>query len=200
MNPYPDVLVASDYVVCATLRKIADVFNVDLLWNRVRGGQEGVVLMEALKRYPRTLGDRQRQETRYSHVVVRVPERDYVRDDRLEDGFGRRALLQELRRRHEQEMGDYLAERSMVRYRLEPDPMLRPGEVQFLFGRAIYLPSEGEKPAFWIQATTEKENDWRDVAPIYPGQRLTLLNGEAKLPLILVQRMLLSTVKVSPSS
>lgn len=180
MNSYPDVLVASDYVVCATLRKIADVFNVDLLWNRVRGGQEGVVLMEALKRYPRTFGDRQRQETRYSHVVVRIPERDYVRDDRLEDGFSRRALLQELRRRHEQEMGDYLAERSMVRYRLEPDPMLRPGEVQFLFGRAIYLPSEGEKPAFWIQATTEKENDWRDVAPIYPGQRLTLLNGDRR--------------------
>jgi hypothetical protein len=125
MTPYPDVLVASDYVVCATLRKIADVFNVDLLWNRVRGGQEGVVLMEALKRYPRTLGDRQRQETRYSHVIVRIPERDYVRDDRLEDGFSRRALLQELRRRHEQEMGDYLAERSMIRYRLEPDPILR---------------------------------------------------------------------------
>lgn len=180
MNPYPDVLVASDYVVCATLRTIADVFNVDLLWNRARGGQDGVVLMEALKRYPRTLGDRQRQETRYSHVIVRIPERDYVRDDRLEDGFSRRALLQELRRRHEQEMGDFLAERNMIRYRLEPDPILRTGEVQFLFGRAIYLPSEGEKPALWIQAATEKESDWRDVAPIYPGQRLTLLNGDRR--------------------
>ncbi|MBK8534131.1 MAG: hypothetical protein IPL59_02860 [Candidatus Competibacteraceae bacterium] len=180
MTPYPDVLVASDYVVCATLRKIADMFNVDLLWNRVRGGQEGVMLLEALKRYPRTLGDRQRQETRYSHVIVRIPERDYVRDDRLEDGFSRRALLQELRRRHEQEMGDFLAERSMIRYRLESDPILRPGEVQFLFGRAIYLPSESETPAFWIQATAEKASDWRDVAPIYSGQRLTLLNGDRR--------------------
>ena len=180
MTPYPDVLVASDYVICATLRAIADVFNVDLLWNRVRSGQEGAVLMEALKRYPRTPGDRQRQETRYSHVIVRIPEQDYVRDDRLEDGFSRRALLQELRRRHEQEMGIYLAERSMIRYRLEPDPILRTGEVQFVFGRAIYLPSEGEKPTFSIQAATEKEMNWRNVAPIYLGQRLTLLNGDRR--------------------
>ena len=180
MTTQPDVLVASDYVVCATLRKIPDVFNVELLWERVRGGQEGLFLMEALKRHPRAPRGRQRKETRYSHIVVRIPERDYVRDERLEDGFGRQALLRELRRLHEQELARYLAEHTTIRYQLEADPVLRAGEVQFLFGRAIYLPDEGEAPIFRIQAAAEGAGDWRDVGPIYPGQRLTLLNGDRR--------------------
>ncbi len=180
MTTHPDALVASDYVVCATLRKIPDVFNVEMLWERVRGGQEGLFLMEALKRHPRAPRGRQRKETRYSHIIIRIPERDYVRDERLEDGFGRQALLRELRRLHEQELGRYLAEHATIRYRVEPDPTLREGEVQFLFGRAIYLPDENETPVFRIQAAAEGASDWRDVGPIYPGQRLTLLNGDRR--------------------
>ena len=42
MPTQPDALLASDYVICATLRKIPDVFNIELLWERVRGGQEGL--------------------------------------------------------------------------------------------------------------------------------------------------------------
>jgi hypothetical protein len=180
MTTHPDALVASDYVVCATLRKIPDVFNVELLWERVRGGQEGLFLMEALKRHPRAPRGRQRKETRYSHVIVRIPERDYVRDERLEDGLGRRTLLRELRRLHEQELARYLAEHATIRYRVEADPTLRPGEVQFLFGRAVYLPDEGEIPVFRIQAAAESASEWRDVGLIYPGQRLTLLNGDRR--------------------
>ena len=180
MITQPDALLASDYVICATLRKIPDVFNVELLWERVRGGQEGLFLMEALKRYPRAPHGRQRKETRYSHIIVRVPERDYVRDERLEDGLGRKTLLRELRRLHEQELGRYLAEHATIRYQLEADPTLRTGEVQFLFGRAIYLPDENEIPIFRIQAAAEAGGDWRDVGPIYPGQRLTLLNGDRR--------------------
>jgi hypothetical protein len=180
MTTQADVLVASDYVICATLRKIPDVFNVELLWERVRGGQEGLFLMEALKRHPRASRGRQRKETRYSHIIIRIPERDYVRDERLEDGAGRQALLRELHRLHEQELARYLAEHATIRYRLEPDPALRAGEVQFLFGRAIYLPDAGETPVFWIQAAAEGADEWREVGPIYPGQRLTLLNGDRR--------------------
>ncbi len=180
MPTQPDTLVASDYVVCATLRKIPDVFNVELLWERVRGGQEGLFLMEALKRHPRAPRGRQRKETRYSHIVVRIPERDYVRDERLEDGFGRRTLLRELHRLHEQELARYLAEHATIRYQLESDPTLRAGEVQFLFGRAIYLPDGNETPVFQIQAAPDGAGDWREVGPIYPGQRLTLLNGDRR--------------------
>ena len=180
MPTQPEALLASDYVICATLRKIPDVFNVELLWERVRGGQEGLFLMEALKRHPRAPQGRQRKETRYSHIIVRVPERDYVRDERLEDGLGRKTLLRELRRLHEQELGRYLAEHATIRYQLESDPTLRAGEVQFLFGRAIYLPDENEIPVFQIQAAAEAGGDWRDVGPIYPGQRLTLLNGDRR--------------------
>jgi hypothetical protein len=180
MPTQPDTLIASDYVVCATLRKIPDVFNVELLWERVRGGQEGLFLMEALKRHPRAPRGRQRKETRYSHIIVRIPERDYVRDERLEDGCSRRTLLRELHRLHEQELARYLAEHATIRYRVEADTALRAGEVQFLFGRAIYLPDENETPIFRIQAATEGVGEWRDVGPVYPGQRLTLLNGDRR--------------------
>jgi hypothetical protein len=181
MMNHPDALIASDYVICATLRKVPDVFNVELLWEqRIRGGQEGMFLLEALKRYPRTPRRRQDQEIRYSHVIVRIPERDYVRDDRLEEGFSRRALLRELRRLHQQEWGSFLAEPATIRYRVEPDATLRPGEVRFLFGRAIYLPADEEAPIFQIQATLEGQNDWWEVGLIYPGQRLTLLNGDRR--------------------
>ena len=177
----PDALVASDYVICATLRKIPNVFNVELLWERVvRSGQEGLFLMEALKRHPRAPQGRQRKETRYSHIIVRIPERDYVRDERLEDGVERQTLQRELHRLHTQELTRYLAEHTTIRYQVEADPMLRAGEVQFLFGRAIYLPDAGERPLFRIQVVAEKSGDWREAGLIYTGQRLTLLNGDRR--------------------
>ncbi|HRX71592.1 MAG: hypothetical protein KDJ22_02935 [Candidatus Competibacteraceae bacterium] len=180
MATHLDALVASDYVICATLRKVPDVFNAELLWERVRGGQEGVCLMEALKRHPRTPRARQRKETRYSQIVIRIPERDYIRDDRLEDSFGRRTLLRELQRLHEQELGRYLAEETAIRYRVEPDTSLRSGEVQFLFGRAIHIPVYGESPLFRIDTATDRQSEWRQLGLIYPGQRLTLLNGDRR--------------------
>lgn len=180
MTTHTEALIASDYVVCATLRKVADVFNADLLWERGRSNQDGMALMEALKRHPRTVRARQRKETRYSHIIVRIPERDYVRDDRLEDGFGRRALVQELEHRHEQELGRYLADDAAIRYRLEPDPILRSGETQFLFGRAIHVPAASDLPLFRIQIAADGSSDWREVGLIYPGQRLTLINGDRR--------------------
>ena len=181
MTTHPDALVASDYVVCAALRKIPDVFNVELLWERVRGGgQEGVFLLEALKRHPRAPRARQHREMYYSQVIVRIPERDYIRDDRLEDGCGRRTLVRELQRLHDQELGRFLAENAVIRYRVEPDSALRPGEAQFLFGRAIYVPAGGETTLFRIEAAAEGHSEWRDLGPIYPGQRLTLLNSDRR--------------------
>ena len=181
MIPTPtDALVVSDYVVCATLRKVPDVFNVELLWERVRGGQEGVFLLEALKRHLRAPYGHHHKETCYSHVVARLPERDYLRDDRLDEGARRNVLLRELHRLHQRDLGRQLGENATVRYRLEGDPVLRTGEVQFLFGRAIYLPAEDEVPAFHIQATGEGQSDWRQLGVIYAGQRLTLLSGDRR--------------------
>ena len=175
-----DALVVSDYVICATLRKVPDVFNVELLWERVRGGQEGVFLLEALKRHLRAPYGHHHKETCYSHVIARLPERDYLRDDRLDEGARRHVLLQELHRLHQRDLGRHLGENAIVRYRLEGDPVLRTGEVQFLFGRAIYLPAEDETPVFHIQATGDGQSDWRDLGAIYPGQRLTLLSGDRR--------------------
>jgi len=186
MTTHLDALVASDYVVCATLRKVPDVFNAELLWERVRSGQEGVCLTEALKRHPRTPRTRQRKETRYSQVIIRIPERDYVRDDRLEDRFRQRALLRELQCLHEHELSRYLAEHATIRYRVEPDMGLRPGEAQFLFGRAISIPADDDQPLFRIQAATDGQSEWREQGLIYPGQRLTLLNGDRRASSIAV--------------
>ncbi|PIE83291.1 MAG: hypothetical protein CSA09_02125 [Candidatus Contendobacter odensis] len=180
MTTHSDALVASDYIVCATLRKVADVFNVELLWERIRSGQDGVFLAEALKRRPRTARTRQRKETYYSHVIVRIPERDYLRDDRLEDGFARNALQEDLVLLHEQHLAQYLDDDMEVRYQVEPDTGLRVGEVRFLFGRGIYIPACDESPAFRIQVAGKDKDSWRTVGIIYPGQRLTLLNGNRR--------------------
>ncbi|MBE2295680.1 MAG: hypothetical protein IAF00_12050, partial [Phycisphaerales bacterium] len=170
MSTQANALIASDFVVCVTLRVVPDVFNAEWLWDRVRSGQEGVLLLEALKRYPRrvmrSLG--QRQKTYCSHVHVYIPERDYVRDERLEEGFGCHSLLQELQRLHERDLGAHLAENETVRYRLEPDPTLRSGEVRALFGRAIYLPADDEAPAFRIEVADDEQSGWQEVGLIYP--------------------------------
>lgn len=180
MATHPDTLLASDYVICATLRKIPDVFNVDLLWERARGAADGVCLLEALQRYPRSVRSRNSRETYHSHVIVRIPERDYVRDQRLEDGQGRRHLLRNLQHLHQQTLGDVLPEDGGLRYRLEPDSTLRPGEAQFLFGRAIHVPSDEENALFRIEAAAEGREEWRDLGPIYPQQRLTLLGSDRR--------------------
>ncbi|MBK8508802.1 MAG: hypothetical protein IPL51_09170 [Candidatus Competibacteraceae bacterium] len=180
MTTHSDTLLVSDYVICATLRKVSDVFNAALLWERLRGGQEGVFLLEALRRYPRLPVGRQHQESCYSHVVIRVPEKEFLRDDRLDDGGARETLLQDLRRLHERQLSHALAENATVRYRVQGDPLLRPGEVQFLFGRAIYVPSAVDSPLFRVQAAGEGQDDWRELGPIYAGQRLTLLNADRR--------------------
>ena len=142
MTTHPNALIASDYVICVNLRAVPDIFNAEWLWDRVRIGQEGVLLLEALKRHPRRIARSagQRQEIYYSHVVIRISERDSIRDERLEDGFGRHLLLRELRRLHERDLGEHLAENATIRYRLQPDPVLRPGQVHALFRRAIHPP------------------------------------------------------------
>ncbi|HAS50934.1 MAG TPA: hypothetical protein DCS21_04040, partial [Gammaproteobacteria bacterium] len=70
-KPKSSTLVSSDYVICAALRRVPDVFNINLLFERNRGPQEGVFLLEALRRYPRIIGQYPRRETRYSHIIVR---------------------------------------------------------------------------------------------------------------------------------
>lgn len=166
MSTHADTLLVSDYVICATLRKVPNVFNVELLWERVRGGQEGVFLLEALKRYPRAPHGRQRKQSCYSHVVVRIPERDFVSDDRLDESVGRETLLRELHRLHEQELGGHLAEEAAIRYRVEADTVLRPGSaISVWTGRLSSR--QRETPLFHIQAASEGGNDWRALGPIY---------------------------------
>ncbi len=178
MATRPDTLITSDYVICATLRKIPDVFNIELLWERARGTADGVCLSEALQRYPRSPRSRSTRETYYNQVLVRIPERDYMRDLRLEDGQGRHHLITAFQQLHQEIFGT--TEEGEPRYRVEPDSNLRAGEAQFLFGRAIHVPSAEEMALFRIEAAAEGRNEWRDLGPIYPQQRLTLLGSDRR--------------------
>jgi hypothetical protein len=133
-----------------------------------------VFLLEALRRYPRIISRHPRRETRYSHIIVRIPECDYFWDDRVDSGSRQRELIRELQRRHH---ARYPVEDMAIRYRVEPDNELHPGEVRFLFGPAIYIPSEREAPLFHIQAAIDEQDEWCDLGAIYAGQRWTLLNS-----------------------
>ena len=182
MTTHPNALIASDYVICVNLRAVPDIFNAEWLWDRVRIGQEGVLLLEALKRHPRRIARSagQRQETYYSHVVIRISERDSIRDERLEDGFGCRLLLRELRRLHERDLGEHLAENATISLSPGAGPGVASGRGAGTVGRAIHLPADDEAPAFRIEVTADGQSDWREVGSIYPGQRLTLLNGDRR--------------------
>jgi hypothetical protein len=162
--------------MCATLHDVPDVFNVEELWHRARRSRQGEFLMEALTRHPRTRPGRHRKETCFHHVIVRIPRNDYVRDLRLNAGSDRQALANDLVEAHIRKLGAYVPDGEAVRYRIEADPALPEGQVRFLFGPAVYLPGDGERPAYRLGRSIAEE--FRELGIVYPGQRLTLLNGD----------------------
>ena len=104
--------------------------------------------MESLIGHPRTRRGRNRTETYFHHVRVRIPRNDYVHDQRLNAGADGQALIKDLIEVHIKKLGKYVPEGQAVRYRLEPDPNLAEKQVRFLFGPAIYLPSAQESPIY----------------------------------------------------
>lgn len=166
----------TDYVVGATLHDVADVFNVENLWERAkRRGRQDEFLMEALTAHPRTRPSRHRPETCFYHVIVRISTVDYDHDEWVDDGFNRAALIRDLVVVHTQKLGQYVPAGETVRYGVEADPALPKGQVRFLFGRAVYLPGDGERPIYRLYRSGEKRTE---LGVVYPGQRLTLLNGD----------------------
>lgn len=166
----------TNYVMCATLHDVPDVFNVENLWERARRGQQGEFLMDALIQHPRTRRSRNRAETYFHQVIVRIPKADYDHDERAEDGFNREELIQDLIKVHTKKLGRYVPEGQAVRYRVEMDPALPSKQVRFLFGRAIYLPDPRERPIYRLSHQNGVEI--RELGVVYPGQRLTLLNDD----------------------
>ena len=168
----------TSYVVCATLYDVADVFNVEELWQRARRRQQGEFLMESLIGHPRTRRGRNRTETYFHHVLVRIPKSDYVHDQRLNAGADGQALVNDLVEVHIKKLGKYVPEGQAVRYRVEADPTLADGQVHFLFGPAIYLPGPQESPIYRLYRQTGEEK--RELGVVYPRQRLVLLNGDPR--------------------
>ncbi len=164
------------YVFCATLHDVKDVFNVENLWARARRGQKGQFLLEALEQHPRTQANRHQGKTYFSHVIVQVPKEKYLGDDDLNAGAGVHRLMADLCQCHQEKLGAYVANGEAIRYRVEPNPALAADEVRFRFGPAISLPAADEAPIYRIYQQTDSAN--QELGVIYPGQRLTLLNGD----------------------
>jgi hypothetical protein len=182
MTTHPDTLIVSDYVICATLRKVPDVFNVELAVGADAGRPGGGFSAgSAQAPPPRVPQGRQRKETCYSHVVVRIPERDYVGMTGWTMALGRETLLRELHRLHERESGPPSG-------RERHDSLSLGSRSGVAAGRGAISVRAGdlsagrrsEVPLFRIQATAEGQADWREWGSIYPGQRLTLLNGDRR--------------------
>lgn len=168
---------SASYVFCATLHDVRDVFNVENLWARARRNrQKGQFLLEALQQHPRTQRNRHQGESYFSHIIVQVPNSDYLHDDDLHAGSGAQMLLADLRDYHQQKLKDYVAPGEDIRYRIEPNPALPAGEVRFRLGPAIYLPPADQPPLYRLYQQTDIAN--QELGLIYPGQRLTLLNGD----------------------
>lgn len=167
----------TSYVFCASLHHVQDVFNVENLWTRAkRKHPDGQFLQEALEQNPRTQRNRHQSQTYFSHIIVQIPNADYLHDEDLHAGAGTQMLLADLREYHQQKLKQYVAPGEEIRYRIEPHPALLAGDVRFRFGPAIYLPPAGETPVDRIYRQTDANN--QELGVIYPDQRLTLLNGD----------------------
>jgi len=167
----------SAYVFCATLHDVQDVFNIENLWTRARRQRpRGQFLRDALADHLRTPKSRHGPETYFSHIIVQIPNDDYVLDDDQHAGHQTQMLLADLQECHQTQLSAYVAPGEDIRYRIEPHPTLPAGEVRFLFGPAIYVPSAGETPTYRIFRQTADAN--QQLGVFYPGQRLALLNGD----------------------
>ncbi len=166
-----------DFIVCATLERVKDVFDFIQLWGPPLSGQQGRCLRDVLTSYPRTLGDRRHpQETYFSHIIIRIPQLAYDDDELFYGGSRRAHLIADLTDKYQSELTSYLPENATIRYYVEADPDLPADRVQFLFGWGIYLPDDQEVPMCRVHWT--EGGVTREIGAIYSAQLHTLLNGQ----------------------
>ena len=165
------------YVQHATLGQVGDVFNADALWHPpgLALFARRPLLRDLLERAPRE--HRGRAATRcFSHITLLLPQDDVDDDRHLTRGARARELADALAALHRKDFGDLLGE-DEVRYRVQGNATLAAGEVQVMFGHAVYLPAVGETAACTVSVSRDGAA-WTPVCAVYGGQRLALLGGD----------------------
>lgn len=166
------------YVQHAVLGRIPDVFNAEAIWQApgLALFSRRPLLRDLLERSPRE--HRGRAATRcFSHVTLMLPQEDVDDDYHLTRGARARDLAQTLTALHQKDFGDLLGA-DQVRYDVVGTEALAPGQIEVKFGHAVYLPAADEKILYNISVSRDSAI-WHPVCPIYPSQRLALINGDA---------------------
>lgn len=165
------------YVQHAVLGRIPDVFNAEAIWQTpgLALFSRRPLLRDLLERSPRE--HKGRAATRcFSHVTLVLPQEEVDDDYHLTRGARARDLAQTLTTLHQKDFGDLLGS-DQVRYEVQGDASLAPGEIEVKFGHAVYLPAADEKVLYNVSVSRDSAI-WNAVCPIYPNQRLVLIGGE----------------------
>ncbi|MRW88788.1 hypothetical protein GJ699_02175 [Duganella sp. FT80W] len=165
------------YVQHAVLGRIPDVFNAEAIWQTpgLALFSRRPLLRDLLERSPRE--HRGRAATRcFSHVTLMLPQEDVDDDYHLTRGARARDLAQTLTALHQKDFGDLLGS-DQVRYDVVGDATLAQGEIEVMFGHAVYLPAPDEKILYNVSVSRDSAI-WQPVCPMYPHQRLALIGGE----------------------
>lgn len=165
------------YVQHAVLGRIQDVFNAEAIWQTpgLALFSRRPLLRDLLERSPRE--HRGRAATRcFSHVTLMLPQEEVDDDYHLTRGARARDLAQTLTTLHQKDFGDLLGS-DQVRYDVVGDASLAPGQIEVMFGHAVYLPAPDEKILYSVSVSRDSAI-WHPVCPIYPNQRLALIGGE----------------------
>jgi hypothetical protein len=166
------------YVQHEALGKVNDIFSAEAIWQApgLSLFSRRPLLRDLLERTPRE--HRGRGATRcFSHVTLMLPQEEVDDDRHLTRGARVRDLAQSLAALHQKDFGDLLG-KDEVRYHVVGADALEPGEVQVKFGHAVYLPAPGEQVLHTVSVSRDSAV-WKQVCPIYPGQRLVLLGQDA---------------------
>jgi hypothetical protein len=167
------------YVQHEDLGKVNDVFNAEAIWQApgLSLFSRRPLLRDLLERAPRE--HRGRAATRcFSHVTLMLPQEEVDDDRHLTRGERVRGLAQSLAALHQKDFGDLLG-KDEVRYHVSAAEHLAPGEVQVKFGHAVYLPAPAEQVMYTVSISRDSAV-WKQVCPVYPGQRLVLLGQDER--------------------
>lgn len=165
------------YVQHEVLGRIPDVFNAEAIWQApgLALFARRPLLRDLLERSPRE--HRGRAATRcFSHVTLLLPQEDVDDDYHLTRGNRARELTQTLAALHQKDFGDLLGS-DQVRYDVAGTETLAPGQIGVRFGHAVYIPGPDEKILYNVSLSRDSAV-WQTVCPIYPNQRLALLDGD----------------------
>ena len=204
-----------------TLRGVSDHLNADALWDYSTGSGPAIVesvsgdrhrrLRRALvdhchwrERRDALHGKLMREQQPFSDLILCLPPLAWERDQREEGGLNLKCVAQNLEWHHKQGFRKGQHAGRLPHCLVRPQPGLAEDQVEFLFGKAVYLPDPDESPAYhlvpslgddyvelptlglWYGKGSDKVSDrvYKELpAGFYENQQWLLLTPEGQGPL-----------------